>query len=172
MIAKTEQVQELQRKQMQAGMKLAQLSLDNSQRLLALQVEISRKIFQDGVENARALSAARDAQQAVSIQSRYMQDSAQSLLDCMRQITDLGNASRIELSHLMAEQFAGEGRDWLTSLQMLATRMPGQNVPLVESLGQAMNSLNNAIEQFAKASTTTFSEERTPQTAKATSRRR
>ncbi len=160
MMTQNEQIQALHQKRLQAGMKLMQLSLDNSQRLLALQVEVSRKIFQDGVENARALGAARDAQQAVAIHSRYMQDTAQSLLECMRQIADLGNDSRVELSHLMSEHLAGDGRNWLASFQNLATQVPGQNMPLIESLSQAMNSLNDAIEQFAKASTTTFNVER------------
>ena len=48
MAGKIEQFSELQRKNMEAAMRLAQLSIENSQRIMALQTELAKEMFQSG----------------------------------------------------------------------------------------------------------------------------
>ena len=62
MVAKIEQFTELHRKNMEAAMRMAKLSMENSQRIMALQSELAKEMFQSGVENAKALTTARDPQ--------------------------------------------------------------------------------------------------------------
>ncbi len=55
-----DQMNELQRKNLEAAMRLAQMSIENSQRIMELQVETAKGLFEEGVNNARALSTATD----------------------------------------------------------------------------------------------------------------
>ncbi|MCX7178338.1 MAG: phasin family protein, partial [Proteobacteria bacterium] len=62
MVTKPEQFSELHRKNMEAAMKLAQMSIENSQRIMALQVDVAKKLFQDSVQSAKALTTVKDPQ--------------------------------------------------------------------------------------------------------------
>lgn len=162
---KSDQFGELQRKNLETCMKLAQISFDNSQRLVALQLDITKKLFEDGIENAKAQTASKDPQQALALQSRYAQESTQAIMDATRQLTELCSASCSECAQLLTEQYTSGNKDMAASFQSLFGALPGQNTNLMESMTQAMASVSNAFEQFAKASTTTFAaESKTPAT--------
>ena len=74
MASKVEQFSELQRKNMEAAMRLAQLSIENSQRIMAIQSELARELFQDSVANAKAQTSAKDPQSVMSLRAQYAQD--------------------------------------------------------------------------------------------------
>lgn len=159
---KNDQLAELQHRNLDICMKLAQLSLDNSQRLMAMQVEIAKKLFEDGVENAKQQTSNKDPQKALSLQNQYAQEAGQTLMEASRQMAELYNASCAECAQLFTEQYASGNKDLLSSCQALFSQFPGSSNNLFESMNQAMNSLNSAFEQFAKASTTTFAQEAKP----------
>ncbi|SMB28396.1 Granule-associated protein [Sterolibacterium denitrificans] len=165
---KSDQLSELQRKNLETCMKLAQISFDNSQRLVALQLDIIKKLFEDGIENAKAQTASKDPQQALALQSRYAQDSTQAVMDATRQLSELYTASCGECAQLLSEQYANGNKDMMASFQSLFSTLPGQNTNLMESMTQAMNTVSNAFEQFAKAATTTFATEAKTSAASAT----
>lgn len=158
MYSKSEQFTELQRKNMEAGMKLAQMSLDNSQRIVALQVDVAKKLFQDSVENAKALAAAKDPQQAVALQTQFAQDATKQMMETAREIAEISNTSRAEFSHLMSEQLASGSKDMMTAFQSFFTALPGfnalpgQNTNIIDAMKQAMNKATGAFDQFAQAS--------------------
>jgi phasin family protein len=150
---KTQQFNELQQKNLETYTKLAQISFDNAQRLMTLQMEITRKLFEDGLANTKAQTASKDPQQALNLQSQYAQESTQTIMDATRQLAELCNASFGECAHFLTEQYASGNKDMASSLQSLFGAMPGQNTSLVENMTQAMSTVTNAFEQFAKATT-------------------
>ena len=149
----TQQFTELQRKNMDAGMKLAQMSIENSQRIVALQVDAAKKLFQDSVENTKALASAKDPQQAVALQTQFAQETAKRMIETAQQITELGNASRSEFNHLLTEQLASGSQDMMASFQSFFGAIPGQNTNVLDAMKQAMSNANAAFEQITKAST-------------------
>ncbi len=146
MITKPEQLSELHRKNIDTAMKLAQLSIGNSQRIVALQVDIAKKMLQDSVENAKALAGVKDPQQALSLQSQYAQHTAQQIMESARQLAEIGNASRTEFTQLISEQFSGGNKEILEGVQSLFQGIPGQN-NLMSGLQQAMT---KTFEQFSQ----------------------
>ena len=153
MYQKSEQISELQRKNLEAGMKLAQMSLDNSQRILGLQVDITRKLFQDSIENAKALAGVKDPQQALSLQTQYAQETTKRMVAAAQQIAEIGNSARAEFTRLVTEQLASGSQDLTESLQSFMKNLPGQAPNMMESFQQAIASANAAFEQITKAST-------------------
>lgn len=149
---KTQQFTELQGKNMEAGMKLAQMSIENSQRIVALQVDAARKLFQDSIENAKALAAAKTPQEAVGMQTRFAQETAKRMMETAQQIAEMGNASGSELGQLLTEQLTNSGRDMMTSFQSMFGAMPGGNTAVIDAMKQALNNVNTAFDQIAKVS--------------------
>jgi len=152
MATKPEQFSELHRKNMEAAMKLAQTSIENSQRIVALQVDVAKTLFQDSVDNAKALAAAKDPQQVVALRTHFTQETAQKMIAAAREIAEIGNSSRTEFSQLLTEQLASGSKDMMEAFQSFFSSLPGQNAHVMETMQQAMANANQAFEQITQAS--------------------
>ena len=153
MAGKVEQFSELQRKNMEAAMRLAQLSIENSQRIMALQNELAKEMFQAGVENAKALTTARDPQTALQLRTEYAQETTQRMVAAAQQIAEISNAARAEFARLVTEQLATGSQDMAESFQAFLKNLPGQTPNMMESFQQAIATANQAFDQIAKTST-------------------
>jgi len=156
MTGKTEQFSELNRKNMEAAMRLAQLSIENSQRVVALQNELARELFEDGMENARAQAGAKDPQEVLRLRSQYAQHTAQKMMGAAQKIAAIGNEARGEFARLLTEQLASGSHEIADAFQGLFKTLPGQNASVLETMQQAMATANSAFEQMTKASTAAF----------------
>jgi phasin family protein len=153
MAGKVENLSELNRKNMEAAMRLAQLSIENSQRVMALQNELARELFNDGVENARAQSGAKDPQEVLRLRAEYAQETARKMMTVAQQVAEIGNDSRVAFSRMLTEQLASGSQEMADAFQGFFKSLPGQNPNMMEMMQQAMNTANSAFEQIAKATT-------------------
>jgi len=157
MASKNEQFSELNRKNMEAAMRLAQLSIENSQRVMSLQNDLARELFNDGVANARAQSSAKDPQEVLRLRAEYAQETARKMMAVAQQVAEIGNEARIEFSRLLTEQLASGSQEMADAFQGFFQNLPGQNANMLEVMQQAMASANSAFEQIAQASAAAFS---------------
>jgi phasin family protein len=156
MSAKAEQFSELHRKNMEAAMRLAQLSIENSQKIMALQSELARELFQNSVENAKAQGTAKDPQDVMALRTQYAQDTAQRMMETAQRIAEVGIEARTEFSRMLTEQLASGSHDLMEAFQSFFKALPGQNANVLENMQQAMATANSAFDQIAKASAATF----------------
>lgn len=153
MAAKMEQFGELHRKNMEAAMRLAQLSIENSQRIMSLQSELAKEMFQSSVENARAQSDAADPMAMMQLRADYARDTTQRMVSAAQKIAEIGNSARADFARLITEQLASGSQEMAESFQTFMKSLPGQTPNMMESFQQAMSTANQAFEQIAKAST-------------------
>lgn len=156
MTGKNESLSELNRRNMEAAMRLAQMSIENSQRVVTLQNELARVLFQDGVENARAQAEARDPQEVLRLRSKYAQDTAQKMMATAQKVAEIGHEARAEFSRMLTEQLASGRQEMTDAFQGFFKTLPGQNANMLEAMQQAMATANSAFEQIAQASTAAF----------------
>lgn len=156
MVGKTENFNELNRKNMEAAMRLAQLSIENSQRVMALQSELARELFQQGVENAKAQTSAKDPQEVLRLRNQYAQETAQKMMVTAQKVAEIGNDARTEFSRLLTEQLASGSQEMIDSFQGFFKTMPAQNGNMMEVMQQAMATANSAFEQISQASSAAF----------------
>lgn len=152
MAGKTEQFTELNRKNMEAAMRMAQLSMENSQRIMTLQSELAREMFQSGLENAKAQTGASDPHTMMQLRAKYAQETTQRMVAAAQQIAEISNATRAEFSRLVTEQLTSGSQDLTESMQKFMKSLPGQTPNMMESFQQAIATANAAFEQIAKAS--------------------
>lgn len=157
MTGKTENFNELNRRHMEAAMRLAQLSIENSQRVMALQSDLARELFQQSVENARAQTTAKDPQEVLRLRAEYAQETAQKMMEAAQKVAQLGNDARIEFSRMLTEQLASGSQEMADAFQGFFKTLPGQNANILEVMQQAMATANSAFEQIAQASSAAFS---------------
>lgn len=153
MSGKADNFSELNRKNMEAAMRLAQMSIENSQRVMALQSELARELFQDGVENARQQTTAKDPQEVLRLRNEYAQETAQKMMQTAQKVAEIGNDARTEFARMLTEQLASGSQDMVDAFQGFFKTMPGQNANVMEVMQQAMATANSAFEQITQATT-------------------
>lgn len=154
---KNEQVGEMNRKNMEAAMRLAQLSIENSQKIMALQSELARELFQESVANAKAQGGATDPQEVLTLRTQYAQETARKMMESAQRIAEIGNDARTEFSRLLTEQLASGSQDLMDSFQTFFKALPGQSPNVMEAMQQAMARANSAFEQISQVSSNAFS---------------
>jgi phasin family protein len=147
---------EIQRKNMEAAMRLAQLSIENSQRIMALQSQLARELFQDSVEQAKAHTGSTDPQDMMKLRTQYAQETTQKMIAAAQQVAEIGNTARMEFSRLLTEQLAAGSQDIVDAFQTFFKSLPGQNSNVMETMQQAMANANSAFEQMTSASRAAF----------------
>ncbi|MDP1606285.1 MAG: phasin family protein [Rhodocyclaceae bacterium] len=157
MAGKSENLSELNRRNMEAAMRLAQMSIENSQRVMVLQSELAREMFQQGVDNARALTSAKDPQQVMQLRTQYAQETAQQMMVAAQKVAEIGNDARMEFTRMLTEQLASGNQEMVDAFQGFFKVMPAPNANIMEIMQQSMATANQAFEQIAQASTAAFS---------------
>lgn len=156
MTVKNEQLGELNRKNIEAAMRLAQLSIDNSQRVVALQNELARELFNDGVASARAQAGAKDPQELLQLRARYAQDTAQKVMATAQRVAEVGNEARVEFARMLTEQLASGSHEMADAFQGFFKAVPGQNANVLDIMQQAMATANSAFAQMTQACAAAF----------------
>ena len=156
MVTNNENLNELNRKNMEAAMRLAQLSIENSQRVMALQSDLARELFNEGVANAKAQTSAKDPQEVLRLRTEYAQETARKMMASAQQVAVIGNEARLEFSRMLTEQLASGSQEMADAMQSYFKNMPGQNANVLEVMQQAMASANSAFEQIAQATSSSF----------------
>jgi phasin family protein len=147
---------EIQRKNMEAAMRLAQISIDNSQRIMALQSQLARELFENSVDQAKAQASSKDPQDIVSLRARYAQETTQKMIAAAQQVADIGNNARLEFSRLLTEQLAAGSQDIVDAFQSFFKALPGPNTNFLETMQQAMTNANTAYDQMSRAAKGAF----------------
>lgn len=147
---------EIQRKNMEAAMRLAQLSIENSQRIMELQSQLARELFENSVEQTKLQVGSKDPQDIVRLRAQYAQETTQKMIAAAQHVAEIGNSARVEFSRLLTEQLAAGSQDMVDAFQTFFKALPGQNSNLLETMQQAMTNANTAFEQMRKAATNAF----------------
>ena len=153
-----EQFNEMHRKNIDAAMKLTQMSLENSKRIMELQVETARGLFEGSVKNARALTEAKDPQAALALRTQFAQETSAKMMEAMRQMAELSAEAQAEFNRMLGQQMAGTSQEMMENFKkmMSVSGMPGGGQDAFATMQQAFGNAKDAFEQIAKASTAAF----------------
>jgi len=156
MASKQDQFNDLQKKNLEAAMRLAQMSIENSQRIMEMQVAVAKSLFEEGVENARALSTMKDPKQVIELRTQYAQSTTEKMLSCAREMAELTTRTQAEVGKLVGEQLSTGGKDMFEAMQKMFTGMPVTDQNAMTALQTAMDTTRSAFEQMTRASTEAF----------------
>lgn len=151
-----DQLNDLQKKNLEAAMRLAQLSMENSQRIMELQVATAKSLFDEGVSNAKALSDVKDPQALMELRSRFTQSSTEKMLGCAREMAELSSRAQAEVGKLVGEQLSTGGQDAFNAMQKMFQGMPITDQNALKAMQSAMDTTRSAFEQMTKASADAF----------------
>ncbi len=153
---KQDQFNELQKKNLEAAMRLAQLSIENSQRIMELQVSMAKSLFEDGVQNAKAQTTAQNPQDVVELRTQYAQTTTERMLSCAREIAEITTRTQTEVGKLVSEQLTTGSQDVFEAMQRIFKGLPITDQNTLNSFQTAVDTTRSAFEQIARASTEAF----------------
>ncbi|HEX5125663.1 MAG TPA: phasin family protein [Rhodocyclaceae bacterium] len=157
----------IQKKTLESAVKLAQISIENSQRILELQMHVAREIFEDGVSSAKALAQAKTPQEAMELRTRYSQQAAEKVFACSRGIAEITADIQTAMSKMVSQQLTHGSQEIMESMQgfLKGMPMPMNNHAAIETLQNSFEVARKTLEQVTKASTdaiASFAQSSTP----------
>lgn len=157
MSTKTEQaVISMQKKNLDSAVRLAQMSIENSQRILQLQVDVARDLFDEGVASAKQMAHVGSPQEAMELRARYAQQSAEKMFACSRSIAEITAELQTEMGKMVSDQLNSGSHDMLEAMQQFMTGMPLNNHAAAEVLQHTFDAARKTLEQVAKVSSEAF----------------
>lgn len=156
MATKQEQLNEIQKKNLEAAMRLAQLSIENSQKIMELQVQTAKSLFEEGVHNAKALSTVKEPKDMLELRTTYAQNTTERMLSCAKAIAEIASQTQAEVGKMVTEQLTTGSQDVFDSMQKMFQGMPIADQNAVGAIQVAMDTTRAAFEQMTKASTEAF----------------
>ena len=156
MANKQEQFNELQKKNLEAAMRLAQLSIENSQRIMEIQVTAAKSLFEEGVHNAKAMSAVKDPKDMMNLRANYAQTTTEKMLSCAREIAEITATTQAEFGKLVGEQLTSGSQDMFEAMQKMFKGMPISDQNAMGAMQTAMDTTRSAFEQMTRASAEAF----------------
>lgn len=148
---------EFRRRNLEAALRLAQSTMENSLRLIAIQNELTQELLRDNLEYAQTLAQAKTSEEALRIRNEYAQAVGEKILAAAQKIAELGNAARSEFAQLLAEQLAAGSQEMADALQGFLAHLPGQGQGIFEAMEKAMVNANRTFEQMTQAAAAAFS---------------
>ncbi|MCL1861495.1 MAG: phasin family protein [Proteobacteria bacterium] len=156
MAAKPEQVNEIQKKSLEAAVQLAQLSIENTQRVIEVQVAVAKSLFEDSVNNAKALSGIKNPQDAVQLRTRFAQNSAEKVFAGAREIAEIAAKAQSQIGKLVGEQLTNSSAEILETIQQMFKGLPITDQNTMNALQNTLNTTRTAVEQLTRVSSEAF----------------
>ncbi|GAB4058543.1 phasin family protein [Uliginosibacterium sediminicola] len=147
----------LQKKNLESAMKLAQLSIENSQRILQLQMQTAKDLFEDGVANVQSLTQIKTPNEAMELRARYAQQAAEKMFSTSRTIAEITAELQHEMSKLVSEQLTSGSQEMIEAMQGFLKGMPLNSHAAAEAMQSTFEAARKTLEQVAKASSDAFS---------------
>lgn len=148
---------ELQQGNITAAMHLAQIAIENAQRVLQMQVEVAREILDEGVADAKQLGNMENPQELIESRARMAQQMAEKMFACSRSIAGLTAEMQAEMGKTVSEQLASNGQEIVNVVEELMQGMPLNNHAAAEALQHTFDSARKSLEQASKVSSDVFS---------------
>ncbi|ANQ83927.1 phasin family protein [Azoarcus olearius] len=151
MTATPEQITAAAKANIETLLTLANSAFSNVERLAALNLNTARSVLEDGVANTKALLAAKDVQEFVSLQTSLAQPLIEKAVAYNRSVYEIASQSQEELSKLFEGQVAELNKSLAAALDKAAKSAPAGSDVAVAAVKSAIAAANSAYDSVSKA---------------------
>ncbi len=141
----------------ETALRFAQISLDSTERLVKLQLELSKQALEDQVNATRQLTQAKDPQEALQQVNALSGHSAEKAVNHSRELYDIVSSTQASLTRLAEEQLNQFNKNLVGSLDGLAQNAPAGSDAMVNAFkssfaatAAAINTLQRAAQQVVE----------------------
>ena len=141
----------------EAALRFAQISLDGTERLVKLQLELSKQALEDQVKATQELSKVKYPQEALQKVNALSGQNAEKAVSHSRELYDIVSTTQASLTRLAEEQLGQFNKVLAGSLDGLSQNAPAGSDALLNAFkssfaatASAINTLQRAAQQVAE----------------------
>jgi phasin family protein len=151
MINIAEQMNDLNSTTVVTATRLSKLTLDNAERMLALQIGFAKAALGDATRVASASSGTQDVQQLLALRTQAAETAMSQWMEYSRGLYELASDTQAELSKLAEERLAALQRAAAETVDQAAKSAPAGSDVAVAAMKSSLAAATAAFDSFTKA---------------------
>jgi len=147
----SEQIAELGKANVANAIKLASLSIDKAEKLVALNLNAAKLALAQGVEGAQAAASVKDVQELFALRSKIAELGVQSALGYSRTLYELSSEAQNEFSALAEEVWTAYTKGVATWVEKASQSAPAGSDVALNAFRSTIAASTAVFDQFQKA---------------------
>ncbi|MBM3341347.1 MAG: phasin family protein [Betaproteobacteria bacterium] len=146
-----EQFAALNKANLEAATRFANVALLSAERLLDVQLKAAKTALADGIDSAKTLAEVKDLQQLAEVKDTVAQPAFEKAADYVKSVYEIASETQAEFGKLIEQQVAGFNKQFVVALDKLAESAPAGSEVGISALKTAIVTGNSAYENLSKA---------------------
>ena len=146
-----EQFAALNKANMEAAARFANVAFGGVERLFEIQLQATKAALADGADNAKTLAAVKDLQQFTDVKDSIAQPALEKAAEYVKSVYDVAAETQAEFGKLIEQQFADFNKQFVVALDKFAQNAPAGSEVGISALKSAIVTGSAAYENLSKA---------------------
>ncbi|HVE51510.1 MAG TPA: phasin family protein [Casimicrobiaceae bacterium] len=151
MYSPTEQFAELNKANVAQASKFAAITMDNTEKLVQLNLNAAKSVIAQGIQNAQAVASAKDVQEFLALRSHIAETGVQTALAYSKHLYDLASEAQAEYSAVSEEVWSGYTKGVAKWVDSAAKSAPAGSDVAVNAFKSTVAATTAAFDQFQRA---------------------
>lgn len=136
---------------LETAVELSQKAFGGVEKLVELNLQVSRAALEDATAHAKALLAVKDVQEFVTLQSNAVQPAAEKATAYSRQVYEIASSTQADIAKLLEAQVGASQQKIQGLVDSAMKNAPAGSESAVAFLKQAISASSTAVESAQKA---------------------
>jgi phasin family protein len=150
MVQVTEQVAVFNKSQLDALLKVAELTAGNIEKLADVQFQAARSAYTDSVKALKQLAGVKDVNELASLTTGAAQPTFDKATAYARNVYDVVSAAQAEFANLLEEQVAEFNKNMVVTLDAAMKSAPAGSEGVIAAVKSGIHSANTVYETLVK----------------------
>jgi phasin family protein len=134
-----------------AAARLTRISMDSTERTIAVQLEYAKGAIKQATLNAKAVSQVKDVQDLLTLRTRIAENALENIMGYSRSLYEVGAEAQAELSRLAEERMSSFQQAVSESVDQAAKSAPAGGDVAVAAMKSSLAATTAAFDSFSKA---------------------
>jgi phasin family protein len=145
------QLNDLGRSTAETTARLQKISLDSTERLIALQLDYAKTLLDEATRTAKAFTGTQDVQQLLALRTKSAESAMEKWMGYSRGLYEVASEAQGEISRLAEERLATLQKAVSQSVEEASKSAPAGSEVAVAALKSSMAAATAAFDTFSKA---------------------
>ena len=148
----SEQFAEISKSNVEQATKFAALAMENTEKLVALNISAAKAAYAHGVEGASAVASVKDVKELLALPTKYAESGVQYTIGYSRNLYEVMSAAQAQYSAFAEEAIAGYTKGLASWVEKASQSAPAGSEAAINAMKSTVAATTAAFDQFQKAS--------------------
>ncbi len=131
--------------------RLTRISMDSTERVIALQLEFAKTSLEQATKTARAMAGAKDVQEYLALRTRNTETAMERLMGYSRSLYEISSEAQSQFSKLAEERMSSFQQAVTETVEQAAKSAPAGSDVAVAAMKSSLAATTAAFDSFNKA---------------------